>query len=31
MIKSLAFALSYVLLWLGLTWLLHRKRIFLKI
>jgi predicted acyltransferase len=28
---SLAFALSYVLLWLGLTWLLHRKRIFLKI
>jgi len=28
---SLAFAVTYVLLWLGLTWLLHRKRIFIKI
>lgn len=28
---SLAFAVAYVLLWLGLTWLLHRRRIFIKI
>jgi predicted acyltransferase len=28
---SLAFALSYVLLWLGLMWLLHRRRVFIKI
>ena len=29
--QSLAFALSYVLLWLFLMWLLFRKRIFIKI
>ena len=29
--RSLAFALSYVLLWLFLMWLLYRKRIFIKI
>jgi len=28
---SLLFAISYVLLWLFLTWLLYRKRIFIKI
>ena len=28
---SLAFALSYVLLWLGLMWVLHRRRVFIKI
>ncbi len=28
---SLLFAVSYVLLWLFLTWLLYRKRIFIKI
>ena len=28
---SLLFAVSYVLLWLGLMWLLYRKRIFVKI
>lgn len=30
-LSSLAFALAYVLLWLGLTWLLDRKGIFLKV
>lgn len=28
---SLLFAVSYVLLWLGLMWLLYRKRMFIKI
>ena len=28
---SLAFALSYVLFWLALMWLLHRRRVFIKI
>lgn len=28
---SLLFALSYVLLWLGIMWIFHRRRIFLKI
>jgi len=28
---SLAFAVSYVLFWLGLMWLLHRRRIYIKI
>ena len=28
---SLAFALSYVLLWLFLMWLLYRKRIYIKV
>jgi predicted acyltransferase len=28
---SLLFAISYVLLWLFLTWLLYRKRVFIKI
>jgi predicted acyltransferase len=28
---SLAFALSHVLLWLGVAWLLHRKKIYLKV
>jgi predicted acyltransferase len=28
---SLAFALGYVLLWLGIMWLLHRRGIFIKI
>lgn len=28
---SLAFALSYVLLWLGIMWILYRRRIFIKI
>jgi predicted acyltransferase len=28
---SLAFALSYVLFWLGLMWLLYRRRLFIKI
>ena len=28
---SLAFALSYVLLWLGLMWILYRRRVFIKI
>lgn len=28
---SLAFALTYVLFWLGILWILHRRRIYLKI
>ena len=28
---SLAFAVSYVLFWLGLMWLLHRRRIYIKV
>lgn len=28
---SLAFALSYVLFWLGIMWILHRRHIYLKI
>ena len=28
---SLAFAISYVLFWLGIMWILHRRRIFIKI
>jgi predicted acyltransferase len=28
---SLAFALSYVLFWLGLMWLMHSRRIYIKI
>ena len=28
---SLLFALAYLLLWLGLMWLLYRRRIFIKI
>jgi predicted acyltransferase len=28
---SLAFALSYVLFWLGLMWLLYRRGVFIKI
>ncbi|HEV2802237.1 MAG TPA: heparan-alpha-glucosaminide N-acetyltransferase domain-containing protein [Pyrinomonadaceae bacterium] len=28
---SLAYALAYVLLWLGLMWLLYRRKIFLKV
>ena len=28
---SLLFALSYVGFWLGLMWILHRRRIFIKI
>ncbi|NNF14078.1 MAG: DUF5009 domain-containing protein [Gemmatimonadetes bacterium] len=28
---SLAFALTYVLFWLGIMWVLHRRRIYLKI
>jgi len=28
---SVAFAVSYVMLWLGLMWLLHRRRIYIKI
>ncbi len=28
---SLLFALAYLLLWLGLMWILYRRRIFVKI
>jgi predicted acyltransferase len=28
---SLAFALSYVAFWLGLMWLLHNRRIYIKV
>jgi predicted acyltransferase len=28
---SLAFAIAFVLLWLGLMWLLWRRRIFLRV
>ncbi len=28
---SLAFALAYVLLWLGILWILYRRRLFLKV
>jgi predicted acyltransferase len=28
---SLAFAISFVLVWLGLMWILYRRKIFLKI
>ena len=28
---SLAFALSYVAIWLGLIWVLHAKRVYIKI
>jgi len=30
-LASLAFALSFVLLWLGILWILYRRRIFLKV
>ena len=30
-LASLAFALSFVLVWLGILWILYRKRIFLKV
>ena len=30
-VSSAAYGASYVLLWLGVTWILYRKRIFLKI
>ena len=28
---SLTFAFTYVLFWLGMMWILHRRRIYLKI
>ena len=28
---SLAFAIAFVLVWLGLMWILYRRKIFLKI
>jgi predicted acyltransferase len=28
---SLLFALSFVLLWFGILWVLYRRRIFLKV
>jgi predicted acyltransferase len=28
---SLAFAISYILVWLGLMWILYRRKIFIKV
>jgi predicted acyltransferase len=30
-LASLAFALTFVLVWLGILWVLYRRRIFLKV
>jgi predicted acyltransferase len=30
-VASLAFAVAFILLWLGLMWILYRRKIFIKV
>jgi predicted acyltransferase len=30
-VASLAFAIAFILLWLGLTWILYRRKIFINL